>query len=356
LVTTLSGCAMPATALWLAGVRRKTALLRHLLALNEWDLFCGVFSESHCAGHQFWHFADPGHPRYDPGAPQELQTAIRDVYQAIDTGLAALLEGLGPDRHVLLLLSHGMGPWHDGSHLLDPVLDRLGLGVAKGEPRSAPARGAYQARRLIWRLGRHFPAALQQEARTRLPDAVWRLWKWTHPDIAHGWRSRRAFAVPGHSMTGGIRINLAGREPCGRVQPGAEYDALCRDLAEALRALENADTGKPAVQWVAHADTLYQGPHVSEMPDLFVEWEHSAPILTVRSARVGTVSGNPRGHRTGEHREGGLLAGLGPRFRSGEVGTAVFAQDLAPTMLGFFGLEAPPTSEGRSILPLLAGA
>ncbi|TMK76428.1 MAG: hypothetical protein E6G47_12690, partial [Actinobacteria bacterium] len=56
------------------GVRRKTALLRHCLELEDWDLFLGVFSESHCVGHHFWHFLDPGHPRHDSSAAQELAT------------------------------------------------------------------------------------------------------------------------------------------------------------------------------------------------------------------------------------------------------------------------------------------
>jgi predicted AlkP superfamily phosphohydrolase/phosphomutase len=337
----------------LAGVQKKTALLRHCLDLDDWDFFFGVFSESHCAGHQFWHFMDPGHPRYDPRAPNVLQTAIRDVYQAIDTGLATLLQGLLPDVHVLLLLSHGMGPGHDGSHLLDAVLERLGIGEAEGEARSLPERNPNRSRRIIWRLGHLLPVPLREAIKTRLPNPIWRLWTWTHPGTLHAWQSRRAFAVPSHSMTGGVRINLKGREPSGLVQPGPDYDALCQELTEALLALENADTGGRAVQWVARADTLYRGRHLKEMPDLFVEWEHSAPIRRVCSPQIGTVSRSFHGHRTGEHWKNGLLAGLGPRFRSGEVGAEIRTQDVAPTILEFFGVETPPSHEGKSVLSLL---
>jgi predicted AlkP superfamily phosphohydrolase/phosphomutase len=154
-------------------------------------------------------------------------------------------------------------------------------------------------------------------------------------------------------MTGGVRINLKGREPSGLVQPGPDYDALCQELTEALLALENADTGGRAVQWVARADTLYRGRHLKEMPDLFVEWEHSAPIRRVCSPQIGTVSRSFHGHRTGEHWKNGLLAGLGPRFRSGEVGAEIRTQDVAPTILEFFGVETPPSHEGKSVLSLL---
>jgi len=154
-------------------------------------------------------------------------------------------------------------------------------------------------------------------------------------------------------MTGGIRINLKGREPAGLVQPGQDYDALCQELTEALLALENPDTGARAVQWVARADALYQGPHVREMPDLFVEWDHSAPIRALRSPRIGTVSGAFRGTRSGEHWKNGLLTGIGPRFRSGEVRTEIRMQNMAPTILEFFGVPCPPSIKGESALSLL---
>jgi predicted AlkP superfamily phosphohydrolase/phosphomutase len=340
----------------LAGIHKKTALLRYCLDMDDWDFFFGVFSESHCAGHQFWHFMDPEHPRYDLRAPRVLQTAIRDVYQAIDTGLAALLQGLLPEVHVLLMLSHGMGPWYDGSHLLDLVLERLGVNEAEGGARSVPERDPYLARRTLWGLRHLLPATLRQAVKTRLPNPVLKLWTWAHPATSHAWQSRRAFAVPSHSMTGGIRINLKGREPAGLVQLGQDYDALCRELTEVLLALKNADTGRRAVQWVARADTLYRGAHLREMPDLFVEWDHSAPIRAVCSPQIGTVSRFFHGHRTGEHWKNGLLAGLGPRFRSGEVRTEIRTQDLAPTILEFFGVQSPPSNEGKSALSLLGKA
>jgi len=69
------------------GVRRKANLLRHHLAQEDWDFFLGVFSESHCAGHQFWHLMDPSHPRHAASAPPSLHWTIRDVYRAIDAGV-----------------------------------------------------------------------------------------------------------------------------------------------------------------------------------------------------------------------------------------------------------------------------
>ena len=282
-----------------------------------------------------------------------LQTAIRDVYHAVDAGVAALLQGLPPEVHVLLMLSHGMGPWYDGSHLLDLVLERLGANETEDGVQPISGRETYAARRMLWSLRRFFPTALRQAVKTRLPNPILRLWTWAHPDTSHPWRSKRAFAVPSHSMTGGVRINLRGREPGGLVRPGRDYDALCQEITEALLALENPETGGRAVQWVARADSLFQGRHLKEMPDLFVEWDHSAPISALRSSRIGTVRRAVRGARSGEHWQSGLLVGMGPSFRSGAIETEIHTQDMAPTVLDFFGVQGPPSNEGRSALPLL---
>ena len=166
----------------------------------------------------------------------------------------------------------------------------------------------------------------------------------------------RAFAVPSHNMTGAIRINLKGREPVGIVEPGTEYETLCQELTDGLLALENADTGRSAVRWVARAGELYQGPRLSELPDLFVEWDHSAPITTLRSPQIGTVSSVSREDRTRDHRGNGLLVGLGPRFRSGTIKDEVRTQDIGPTILDFFAVPGPAENEGKTVFPLLRQA
>jgi predicted AlkP superfamily phosphohydrolase/phosphomutase len=48
-----------------AGTRTKGEMLGSLLAEEPWDLFVGVFGESHAVGHQLYHLHDPGHPQFD---------------------------------------------------------------------------------------------------------------------------------------------------------------------------------------------------------------------------------------------------------------------------------------------------
>ena len=339
----------------LSGVQKKTALLRHCLEMEDWDFFFGVFSESHCAGHQFWHLMDPRHPRHDPRTPLRLRTAIRDVYGAIDAGVARLLEGIHPETHVLLMLSHGMGPYYAGSHLLDSVLERMAINGRNGGASGSKSGGADTQsppwKRILWSVRHLIPKRLRQTLKARLPNPFLALYRWTCPD-PKPWPWMRAFAIPSHNMTGAIRINLKGREPAGMVEPGTEYETLCQELTDGLLALENADTGRRAVQWVARAGKLYQGPRLSELPDLFVEWDHSAPVTTLRSPQIGTVSRIFREERTGDHRGNGLLVGLGPQFRSGAMKDGLRTQDIGPTVLDFFAVPSPAENEGTTVLPL----
>jgi predicted AlkP superfamily phosphohydrolase/phosphomutase len=340
----------------IAGVERKASLLRHCLGREQWDFFCGVFSESHCAGHQFWHFMDQEHPRHDSRASDALRSTIRDVYRAIDAGIGTLLESLRQDTHVILMSSHGMGPYYAGSHLLDRVIERLGLNGPDPAPLvgvTGSSSGKWSLGRPLWGLRRLLPSKLRLELKSQFPAFATGIRRsMSGPDLGP-WCRARAFAVPSNNMTGAIRINLKGREPEGLVEPGAEYEALRQEIADALIALENPETGQSAVRWVARVEELYEGPRLRDMPDLFVEWDHSAPIATLCSPRIGRVSGAFSGHRTGDHLSNGLLVGRGPRFRSGEVTELVRTQDIGPTVLDFFGVPSPPGCEGQSAMEFL---
>jgi len=340
----------------IAGVTRKTAVLRHVLGLEDWDFFFGVFSEAHCAGHQFWHFMDPEHPGHVPSASPTLRSALLDVYHSIDAGLGSLLRDMPPDVVVLVILSHGMGPYYSGSHLLGAVLDRLGLG-APAQARGFPGRDSYAIggiRSVAWNLRHLLPTGLRRAMKARLSGPLDALWNLTHP-VPSLWKpGTRAFVIPSNNMTSAIRINLRGREPFGAVAPGSEYEKLCEDLTASLLELENPETGQPVVQWVRRARDLYQGPRLDTLPDLFVEWTHTAPINALRSPRIGTVTGAQASPRTGDHVQHGLLLGRGSLLRHGMVGD-MRTQDVAPTLLDLLGVPVPGGYEGRSVLPMLLG-
>jgi predicted AlkP superfamily phosphohydrolase/phosphomutase len=300
------------------GVELHRDLARHHLEHHVADFNMFVFSESHCAGHHFWRIHDPDHALHDPELRAQLGDVVELVYEALDDALGRILERVPDDASVAIVCSHGMGAHYDGNHLLRKVCRTL-------DARDAPSPVRDLRERALRRFTRKRRAA-------------------RHAYSLDG--SRRYFWVPNNDLYGAIRINLRGREPRGCVAPGAEADALAEEIRADLLALENAETGAPAVADVVRISDLYDGPRRDVLPDLIVEWNRSAVIRGLRSEKLGEVWHTPTPLRSGDHRPGGLFAltaaGLAPGCRAGTMPV----ENIAPTLAAQLGVELTGT-DGR---------
>lgn len=317
----------------IARVRRKAELSRHLLARQDWDLFVTTFTESHCVGHRCWHLHDPTHPWHDARLAEALGDPLRPVYRAIDEGVGDLVAVAGRETVVIVASDLGMGPNFNGAHLLDEVLFRLGQGAPPTEPSVA-------WRALRW-CRRRLPLAVRSHLEGVTRAAVDRVW----PAFDARWK---CFAVNNGEVFGGIRVNLESREPNGNVRQGKDYDDFCLALAGDLLAVENADTGRPAVRRVLRTAEHYDGPRIDALPDLLVEWESEAALDAVRSPKIGTIRRPYRGPRSGHHRRGGFLLARGPHVEPGSLDRPVDVTDLAPTVAALLGVELKEV-DGRPI-------
>jgi predicted AlkP superfamily phosphohydrolase/phosphomutase len=316
------------------GAARKGTILRSLLAEEDWDLFVAVFGESHAAGHQLWHLHDQRHRRFDPaGRAAAGGDPLLRVYRALDEEVGRLLASLPEEATAFVLLSHGMAAHHDGTHLLDEVLLRLDRGAAPRR-REALKPALPPLRHLAERLG--VPVALRSALGQRLRG-----------DGAAARARRRFFAEPNNSVHGGIRFNLIGREPLGRVA-AEEVDGLVRWLEAELRALVNVETGGPVVLGLHRCDAHHRRAEGDTMPDLFVEWARDAPIEAVESPSIGTLH-TPYTHwRTGDHNPDGLLLARGPGLAPGAERPALKVEDIGPSLAARLGV-ALDGCEGRAV-------
>lgn len=320
------------------GARRKRELAAHFLDEGGWDLFLTVFAETHCVGHHCWHLHDRNHARYDPAVASSVGDPVRDVYVAIDAALGDLIERAGAGATVLVLASHGMGPHYDATFLLDRMLRSL------VEPKTPAKRAFARSLEAVWHA---FPSPLKwllKPLRGRAKDALGTAT--TIPEIA----LRTCFSTPNNDVYGGIRVNLAGREPQGLIQPGREYDAFCDSLSADLLAFTNADTGKPLARRVLRTADLYTGEHVRDLPDLLVEWERDVPVTRIHSPKTGLIEGVFPGIRSGDHKPDGLLLARGPGIAPGPINRTVDITQLGPTIAALLGVTlrstpAEPVSE-----------
>jgi predicted AlkP superfamily phosphohydrolase/phosphomutase len=326
----------------LQGVQAKARLSAELLAEEPWDVFISVFGESHSVGHQSWHVRDQAHPRHDPALRARIGDPIAQVYERLDAALGRHLELLeDEDAVVLALLSHGIGPHHDGTHLLPEILRRLDAAY-RGEAVRRPRREV--ARRVPMRL---LAAAL----RRRLRDHE--LGEARDDETAQERRRQLFFRSPNNFVVGGIRLNVSGRERSGIVKPGAEFDELCQRLRADLMALVNVETGRQVIRDVERTDTYYERAELDALPDLLIEWNHDAPIETVWSPRFGVIRGSYVHWRTGDHRPGGLLLARGPGVEPGAELPEIAIEDLAPSIAARLGVVLEDVD--GAVVPWLSG-
>jgi predicted AlkP superfamily phosphohydrolase/phosphomutase len=322
----------------LRGVDAKRKLNAALFAEGPWDLFLTVFGESHAIGHQQWHLHDPEHPRFDAEVVRAVGgDPLAQLYGRLDSGLGDMLAQIDADTTVLVLLSHGMGPHYDGTHLLDGVLRRLDRFHRKYADRRS-------AKRPLRRAMGSLPPGLQRRITAFAAPAIRRLHSARGlvacPEhAAPRERARqRYYMEPNNSVIAGIRLNVAGREPNGCVRPD-EIDALSRQLSDDLLALVNVDTGGPVVRRLQPSDRWYRRSATDTFPDLFVEWERSGPVETVWSPKTGLVHAPYTNWRSGDHLPDGLLLALGPGIPAGAALSALDMEDLAPSIAARLGLS-----------------
>jgi predicted AlkP superfamily phosphohydrolase/phosphomutase len=335
-------------------VRRKGAFTSWLLRQPGLEHVVSVFSEMHKAAHWFWKYMDRDHVDYED-SPPALRDAIKRVYEGVDRELASLAARLGPRDNLVVLSEQGMQANYRGEHLVEPFLEALGL-LVRNTPQPPPlpdgvyargtnARGARGGERSpLWQ-------ALEA-ARARIPEVLKAPLRPLRRRGDVDWRRTRVFRLPTDRNTY-LRVNLRGREPLGCVEPGAQYDALLTRLETELRALRNGATGAPAVVEVFRMRDLFPGERAEDLPDLAVEWSAAAPIDSLQSDSVGTLSLAVRELRSGNHRPEGFLLARGPAFAAGPARHTGDILQIPATLLGIHGVPAPAQFE-RGPLPILA--
>ncbi len=292
---------------------RQVEMTLHLLSDPSWDVLVSHFFTIDNVQHLFWHYQDPLHPAHDPAMALRFGGEVERAYLWLDRQVERILAHLPPRTTFLLISDHGC----------KPVYRLLYLNA--------------------WLRSRGYLASGDADA--------------TGGALRVDWEHTRA-AMFG---TGGIWINLQGREPCGVVPPGAPYEALRRELRDSLLALRDPHGGGPVVKAVLNGEDVYGPEALTDGPDLVValqpgyglgRGEGTGRVIPGHPMPVPNHSAWSGGH------EGPYLpadiAGMylfwGDRIPAGaEIGPASLA-DIAPTVLTAMGVKSPPTMEGRPLL------
>lgn len=326
--------------LYIRRIENKTELALYCWGEHSFDFFMPVFTEAHCVGHRCWHIHDSSHPDHDAELAAAVGDPVKDIYVALDRAVGRLVEAAGREVEVIVYLSHGMGPGYSGTRLLDRILARLDNRSTRTQ--DGPVMGSARA---LWR---------------KMPDAVRRPLKPLRNRVSSdgfqpGRHSRRYFEVFANDRTGGIRLNLRGREAQGIVAP-EDYDRVCEELIRDLQAVENAATGEPLATEILKVREHYSGEYLDFLPDILVTWNRASPIDAARSPKIGTVDKTGLVlSRSGDHRPIGRFYGLAEGIQSGKLNTPVRVEDFAPTISRILNVPHPQT-DGRIIAHLIPQA
>ena len=186
-------------------IQTRERALEFLMKQGEWDFLMVVFSVLDRAQHDYWADMDSTHPRHDPHTPTEFRNFIHEIYERLDGAVGRILERLPAGVRVLVVSDHGFC-----SELyevrVNEVLAQAGLLFFKSP---ATRRQRAQAKALKEKIARRlFPRNFNGNVLDKKVQ-----YGSDFLDEIDFTRTRAYFA-----QDKGVWVNLAGREPNGRVR------------------------------------------------------------------------------------------------------------------------------------------
>jgi predicted AlkP superfamily phosphohydrolase/phosphomutase len=268
-----------------------------LLKREEFDLVWVTASAAHLGGHRFLKMSQIA-GEIDVAHYAELKTTVEDIYKATDRALKNMISVLPSDADLLVVSPAGMGANSSRSHLLPNMLKA----VLAGKEAQTVAKGIPSSSGLLSTVRSMVPTELRSWIAKMLPDK-WAVELATRLELRGvNWSRTRAFMMP-NDDAGFVRLNLRGREREGIVD-SRDADALIDMITTGLKTFKDPD-GRPAIKRVVRISEIgIEGPCLTQMPDVIVQWNDRAVKATsgVASSIYGEIPSQGWGTgRTGCH-------------------------------------------------------
>ena len=159
---------------------------------------------------------------------------------------------------------------------------------------------------------------------------------------------------PGSIYSGLLYFNVEGREPSGVVPPD-RLEEFSSELKSELLSIKDPLSDRPLFSAVYRAEEIFQGPQISNGPDLVLDsfdgsWNIQTRHYTPRSGEhANGYFVGPQGDY-GWHGKDGVYIFCGPAFRAGERGKDGSVMDIAPTLLHLLDIPIPDDYDGSSMV------
>ena len=297
---------------------------------RPWDLFVSVFISTDRLQHVMWDGVESAEPNSERGSD------IAGVYSRLDSAIADMVNAAGDDTTTLIVSDHGFGPCAGNFHMARWL-------VEAGYSAHGPRRAYGAAKNALGALGiKHVAGRVVRGL--GVGRAVRKNF------IPLDWSRTRAYFQPG---TYGVRVNLRGREPEGVVEPGAEFEALRKELTERMTGMRDPSSGRRVVDIALRAEDLYDGEQLRFAPDIVLrpDPEHGYHLVPGDPGADSLTSLDPK--TRGSHRPTGIFLARGPGVERGNAGR-VDMTDVAPTIMRLLGLAGHDDLDGRVVKGIVA--
>jgi predicted AlkP superfamily phosphohydrolase/phosphomutase len=337
------------------GCDQQARALMRLLEGGDWRFVFASFPDCHQAGHWLWHLADPAHEDHAPNQPADVRDGLMRIYEATDRAIGDVIATLPPNTTVLIISPYDMIANNHIEEVLPAVLEQGGWLVRP------PAQRAGARVRML-RAGRR---AVRSAVPLALRPALGRLAGRDRllaelAEAEFDWTRTRAMPVPSDGNSA-VKLNLAGRESQGTVQPGAEAERELAEITECLSELRCAGTGAPVVDRIARYEDLFDVEPLTGAADLFIRWARVPRPRAITSERLGEIPLHANRSIQSVHDSPGFVVGVGPRIEpSGErrlrVPDEARLADIGATVLALLDVPVPPAVTGQPIGALVPAA
>ncbi len=326
-------------------LRRKVHLFKELIRGSvrggDHRLIVVGFNELHDAAHLLWPMQSGARQ-----APSEvLRNGVRTLYQAVDAAISELQLLLPADATTWMLSLYGIKEQYPTLEIARKFMEMRGYQVA-------PSDAGRQIRGVLQRVRQAIPEPVRFAISKHLPVDVQQKMLISGFASTVDFGRSRAFVVPVGLFSTHIRVNLAGREPGGMVQPGPEYYALLDEIEADFMRLIDPVTGEGAVSKVLRTADCWIDGASYYLPDLYVHWKPARHFLERLSHPCGEVRQRKPGFfRDSFHSPPGFSAVSGPGIEASGVMPCCSVLDIAPTLMTLLGRTPPAYMDGKSLLP-----
>lgn len=297
---------------WTVAQSRK--IFNSLLQRDD-DLLVQCFEFPDRVGHVFWRIVDPKHPAYDAKLAAEWGDALLRSYQLMDEIVGDAMSAAERKNALLIVASdHGFASFRRHVHyntwlVLNGYMTlKTGVQVKDRNVEMLFDQGQF----------------------------------WENVD----WSKTRAYAMG----LGEMYVNLKGREAQGIVEPGADYDALKKELQTRLVAMVDPETNEHPVRRVLTREEAYKKFDPNMIPDLFI-MNNDGYRVSWQTSLGGVPKALFEDNKavwSGDHCSVDPEIVKGIFFTNRKLATerAPYIADVYPTVLGALGVKAPYELDG----------